>query len=94
MLDADNASNDEASADVRQAGEPRPLRPLRTQNAPSAFSPSISCVPSAPRQRVETAGSLIAPLVPQLMHAVTSQGFALQVALCVMASSLHCSLNL
>jgi hypothetical protein len=43
---------------------------------------------------VETAGSLIAQLLPKSIHAVTSQGFELKVALFVIASSLNCYLNL
>ena len=46
------------------------------------------------RKMVETAGSLIAQLLPKSMHAVTSQGFELLVALFVIASSLNGYLNL
>jgi len=46
------------------------------------------------RKRVETAGSLIAQLLPKSIHAVTPQGFALKVALFVIASSLNSYLNL
>ena len=46
------------------------------------------------RKRVETAGSLIEQLLPKSIHAVTSQGFELKVALFVIASSLNCYLNL
>jgi hypothetical protein len=43
---------------------------------------------------VETAGSLIEQLLPKSIHAVTSQGFELKVALFVIASSLNCYFNL
>lgn len=43
---------------------------------------------------VETAGSLMEHFLPQSMHAVTAQGFALQVALVVIAYSLNGYLNL
>jgi len=43
---------------------------------------------------VETAGSLSAQLLPKSMHAVTSQGCELQVALFAIASSLNGYLNL
>ena len=43
---------------------------------------------------LKTAGSLIEQLFPKSIHAVTSQGFALKVALFVIASSLNCYLNL
>jgi hypothetical protein len=46
------------------------------------------------RKMVETAGSLIEQLLPKSMHAVTSQGFELKVALFVIAYSLNCYLNL
>ena len=45
-------------------------------------------------RRVETAGSLIEQLLPKSIHAVTSQGFELKVALFVVASSLNSYLNL
>jgi hypothetical protein len=43
---------------------------------------------------VETAGSLIEQLLPKSIHAVTSQGFELKVALFVIAYSLDCYLKL
>jgi hypothetical protein len=46
------------------------------------------------RKMVETAGSLIEQLLPKSIHAVTSQGFELKVALFVIAYSLNCYLNL
>ena len=51
-------------------------------------------VQSYHRKRVETAGSLIAQLLPKSIHAVTSQGFELKVALFVIASSLNSYMNL
>jgi hypothetical protein len=45
------------------------------------------------RKMVETAGSLIERLLPKSIHAVTSQGFELKVALFVMAYSLDCYLT-
>ena len=55
---------------------------------------STSFVQSYYRKRVETAGSLIEQLLPKSIHAVTSQGFELKVALFVIASSLNSYLNL
>ena len=46
------------------------------------------------RKRIETAGSLIEQRFPKSIHAVTSQGFELKVALFVVAYSLDCYLNL
>jgi hypothetical protein len=70
------------------------LLPMRKKNSTRALSPSLSFIQSYHRKRVETAGSLIEPLLPKSIHAVTSQGFELKVALFVIASSLNCYLNL
>jgi hypothetical protein len=67
---------------------------MRKKNAQRAFPPEVSFVQHDYRKIVETAGRLIAPLFPKSMQAVTSQGFALQVALFVIASSLNGDLNL
>ena len=67
---------------------------MRKKNSKRAVSPSISFVQSYYRKRVETAGSLIAQLLPKSIHAVTSQGFELKVVLFVIASSLNGYLNL
>jgi len=63
---------------------------VATSKPPNA----ISFVQSYHRKRVETAGSLIEQLLPKSIHAVTSQGFELKVALFVIASSLNCYLDL
>jgi hypothetical protein len=70
------------------------LIPRRKKNSHSTLPPYISFVQSYHRKRVETAGSLIAQLLPKSIHAVTSQGFELKVALFAIASSLNCYLNL
>jgi hypothetical protein len=67
---------------------------MRKKNSKRAVSPSSSFVQSYHRKRVETAGSLIAQLLPKSIHAVTSQGFELKVALFVIASSLNSYLHL
>ena len=54
----------------------------------------MTFVQSYYRKRVETAGSLIEQLLPKSIHAVTSQGFELKVALFVIASSLNSYVNL
>ncbi len=64
------------------------------KNSQRALPPYISFVQRYHRKRVETAGSLIAQLLPKSIHAVTPQGFALKVALFVIASSLNSYLNL
>jgi hypothetical protein len=70
------------------------LIPMRKKNSKRALPPYISFVQSYHRKRVETAGSLIEQLLPKSIHAVTSQGFELKVALFVIASSLNGYLNL
>ena len=46
------------------------------------------------RKMIETAGSLIEQMLPKSIHAVTSQGFELKVALFVIAYSLNCFITL
>ena len=94
IIYADKAYNDYEIEDVLQEVEHIQLLPIRKKNSKRALSPSISFVQSYHRKRVETAGSLIAQLLPKSIHAVTSQGFELKVALFVIASSLHGYLNL
>jgi hypothetical protein len=94
MIYADKAYNDYEIEDLLKEVEHIDLIPMRKKNSKRALSPSISFVQSYHRKRVETAGSLIAQLLPKSIHAVTSQGFELKVALFVIASSLNCYLNL
>jgi hypothetical protein len=91
---ADKAYNAYEIEDLLQDVDHIHLLPMRKKNSKRAVSSSISFVQSYYRKRVETAGSLIEQLVPKSIHAVTSQGFALQVALFVVAASLNCYLNL
>jgi hypothetical protein len=69
------------------------LLPIRKQNSQRALPPYICFVQQYDRKMVETAGSLIEQLLPKSIHAVTSQGFELKVALFVIAYSLNCYLN-
>src|SRR6266545_4985822 len=94
IIYADKAYNDYEIEDLLKEAEHIHLLPMRKKNSKRALSPSISFVQSYHRKRVETAGSLIAQLLPKSIHAVTSQGFELKVALFVIASSLNCYLNL
>ena len=94
MIYADNAYNDYEMEDLLQEVEHIQLLPMRKKNSKRALPPSLSFVQSYYRKRVETAGSLIEQLLPKSSHAVTSQGFALKVALFVIASSLNGYLNL
>ena len=94
IIYADKAYNDYEIEDWLKEVEHIQLLPMRKKNSKRALSPSISFVQSYHRKRVETAGSLIAQLLPKSIHAVTSQGFELKVALFVIASSLNSYLNL
>jgi hypothetical protein len=94
IIYADKAYNDYEIEDLLKEVEHIHLIPIRKKNSKRALSPSISFVQSYYRKRVETAGSLIEQLLPKSIHAVTSQGFELKVALFVVASSLNSYLNL
>ena len=94
IIYADKAYNDYEIEDLLKEVDHIQLIPMRKKNSKRALPPSISFVQSYYRTRVETAGSLIEQLLPKSIHAVTSQGFELKVALFVIASSLNCYLNL
>jgi Transposase DDE domain len=94
LIYADKAYNDYEIEDLLKEADHIKLLPMRKKNSKRALPPSISFVQSYHRKRVETAGSLIEQLLPKSIHAVTSQGFELKVALFVIASSLNCYLNL
>jgi Transposase DDE domain len=94
LIYADKAYNDYEIEDLLKEVDHIQLLPMRKKNSKRALPPSISFVQSYHRKRVETAGSLIEQLLPKSIHAVTSQGFELKVALFVIASSLNCYLNL
>ena len=94
MIYADKAYNDYEIEDLLPTVDHIHLLPMRKKNSKRALSPSVVFVQHYHRKRVETAGSLIAQLLPKSIHAVTPQGFELKVALFVIASSLNCYLNL
>lgn len=94
IIYADKAYNDYEIEDMLKEVEHIHLLPMRKKNSTRALSPSVTFVQSYHRKRVETAGSLIERLLPKSIHAVTSQGFELKVALFVIASSLNSYVNL
>jgi hypothetical protein len=94
IIYADKAYNDYEIEDLLKEVDHLQLLPMRKKNSKRALPQTISFVQSYHRKRVETAGSLIEQLLPKSIHAVTSQGFELKVALFVIASSLNCYLNL
>jgi hypothetical protein len=94
IIYADKAYNDYEIEDLLKEVNHIDLLPMRKKNSKRALSPSVTFVQSYYRKRVETAGSLIEQLFPKSIHAVTSQGFELKVALFVIASSLNSYMNL
>jgi len=94
IIYADKAYNDYEIEDLLKEVDYIELLPMRKKNSKRALSPCVTFVQSYHRKRVETAGSLIAQLLPKSIHAVTSQGFELKVALFVIASSLNSYMNL
>jgi hypothetical protein len=94
IIYADKAYNDYEIEDLLKEVDHIQLIPMRKKNSKRTLPPYVSFVQSYHRKRVETAGSLIEQLLPKSIHAVTSQGFELKVALFVIASSLNGYLNL
>jgi hypothetical protein len=94
LIYADKAYNDYEIEDLLKEVDHIHLLPIRKKNSKRALSPVVTFVQSYHRKRVETAGSLIEQLLPKSIHAVTSQGFELKVALFVIASSLNSYMNL
>ena len=94
IIYADKAYNDYGIEDFLKEVDHIALLPMRKKNSNRALPPEVSFVQHYYRKMVETAGSLIEQLLPKSIHAVTSQGFELKVALFVIASSLNGYLNL
>jgi hypothetical protein len=94
IIYADKAYNDYEIEDLLKDMDHIELLPMRKKNSKRALPPEVCFVQNYHRKMVETAGSLIEQLLPKSIHAVTSQGFELKVALFVIAYSLNCYLNL
>src|SRR5499426_1416825 len=94
IMYADKAYKDYEIEDLLKEVDQIALLPMRKKKSKSALPPEVSFVQHYYRKMVETAGSLIEQLLPKSIHAVTSQGFELKVALFVIASSLNGYLNL
>ena len=67
---------------------------MRKKNAQRALPQYLAFVQHNHRKRIETTGSLIEQRLPKSIHAGTSQGFELKVALFVVAYSLDCYIGL
>jgi hypothetical protein len=89
----DKAYNDYEIEDLLKEVAHILLVPVRKKHSKRALPPYVTFVQKYYRKMVETAGSLIERLLPKSIHAVTSEGFELKVALFVMAYSLDCYLT-
>ena len=67
---------------------------MRKKNSQRRLPADVSFVQHYHRKMIETTGSLIEQMLPKSIHAVTSQGFELKVALFVIAYSLNCYITL
>jgi len=66
------------------------LLPDRKKNTKRPWPPWLRCLLAHYRNQVETAGSMIARLLPRSIHAITAKGFTLKVILFTLASSINC----
>lgn len=64
--------------------------PMRKKNSTRPVPAYIAYLQARGRKMVETAGSLVARLLPKSIHAVTPRGFELKVMLFVLAYSISC----
>jgi hypothetical protein len=94
IIYADRAYNNYEIEDLLKEIDHIQLVPMRKKNSKRGLPPYVSFVQHYHRKRVETAGSLLEQMFPKSVHAVTSQGFELKVALFVIAYSLNCYLKL
>lgn len=87
-LTGDKAYNDYDVEDViNEAGIS--FIPLRKKNSKRPLPPWVHYLRASYRKLIETTGSLIEQLLPKHIHAVTSRGFELKVALFVLACSIN-----
>jgi hypothetical protein len=86
---ADKAYNHYLIEDILAEAEIQ-LAPDRKKNSKRPMPPWLQFFLRHYRNQVETAGSLIARLLPKSIHAITDKGFELKVILFVLASSINC----
>ena len=88
FVTGDKAYNDYTIEDVmREAGIE--LIPLRKKNSLRPVPAYMTYFQARIRKIIETTGSLIERLLPKSIHAVTAKGFAIKVALFVLACSIN-----
>ena len=88
LVTGDKAYNDYAFEDLLAVAGIG-LQPLRKKNSKRPIPPWIQYLLACYRKVIETTGSLIEQLLPKHIHAVTSQGFELKVAIFVLATSFN-----
>jgi hypothetical protein len=87
-LTGDKAYNDYDVEDVINEADISFI-PLRKKNSKRPIQPWVHYLRSSYRKLIETTGSLIEQLLPKHIHAVTSRGFELKIALFVLACSIN-----
>jgi hypothetical protein len=88
FVTGDKAYNDYTIEDVmREAGIE--LIPLRKKNSLRPVPAYMTYFQACIRKIIETTGSLIEPLFPKSIHAVSARGFELKVALFLLACSIN-----
>lgn len=90
---ADKAYNDYKIEDLLQEVSQIALLPIRKKNSKRTLPAYIAFSQHYYRKRIETVGSMIERMLPKSIHAVTSEGFELKVALFVLAYSCSCYFN-
>ena len=87
---ADKAYIDYQMEDVLCEAAEIHLSPIRKKNSTRTLPPYSAYVQHYYRKLIETVGSLLERMLPKTMHAVTAQGFELNVFLLVLAYSINC----
>jgi hypothetical protein len=90
VIDADKAYHADGMEDLMYESSKIALSPIRKEHSKRAIPPYMAFLQHDYRQRIETAGSLIARRLPNTIHAVTARGFELKVFLFVLAYSIDC----
>lgn len=88
LLTGDKAYNDYAFEDLL-AEVQLVLLPLRKKNSKRAISAWITYLLACYRKIIETTGSLLERFLPKHIHAVSARGFALKLAIFVLAISFN-----
>ena len=87
---ADKGYNDYGYEDLIKEAADISLNPLRKKNSKRPIACWSSFLRKYFRKRVETVASQITSLFPKSIHAVTSRGFELKVALFIIAFAIKC----